>query len=260
MITIGRRVYGLGAIGLGIVGLVFGAVSPDWLPVPPHLPAYHVLAYGCAALLIVGGAAVNAPPRAHRGAAVGGLVLAALFAALMVVFELPQALARPADWGGWQAVAESTAMALGGVLAYALAPGTGALRAASLARLARWAFGACLLVFGVSHFLYARFTASMVPAWLPPSQLFWAWATGVAQLAAGVAMLSGVRARLAAILLTVMYAIFGLLVHLPSVVAAPSSLDNWTENAINFILMGAAWTLADSLAKARTRRRGAGAL
>src|SRR5437763_529874 len=79
------------------------------------------------------------------------------------------------------------------------------------------AFGACLLVFGTSHFLYAQFTASLVAAWLPPSRLFWAYATGAAQIAAGLAMLTGVKARLAAILLTIMYAAFGLLVHIPSI-------------------------------------------
>jgi uncharacterized membrane protein YphA (DoxX/SURF4 family) len=62
-------------------------------------------------------------------------------------------------------------------------------------------------------------------------------------------MLTGIQARLAAILLTAMYVIFGLLVHLPSVMADPSSHSNWAENAINLILTGAAWRLADSLAR-----------
>ena len=115
------------------------------------------------------------------------------------------------------------------------------------------AFGACLLIFGASHFVYARFTASLVPLWLPPAQLFWAYATGVAQIAAGLAMLSGVQARLAAILLTVMYAAFSVLVHVPSVIAHPSSQANWTENGINLLLAGAAWVLAESLSKSAKR-------
>jgi uncharacterized membrane protein YphA (DoxX/SURF4 family) len=153
------------------------------------------------------------------------------------------------DWGGWQAVAESTVMALGGLLAYARSPG--AREAASLARLARLVFGLCLIVFGVSHFVYVKLTASMVPAWLPPSQVVWAYLTGAAQIAAGVAMLSSVQARLAAILLTAMYASFSLLVHIPMLVGAPKSPDNWTENGINLVLTGAAWCLADT----QTRRR-----
>jgi uncharacterized membrane protein len=244
-LAVGRRVYGLGAILLGAVALAFGAISDDWLPVSAHLPGYRALVYAAAGVLILAGLAINLP----RTAAIAALVLAALFAAGMAVFELPHTVLKVADWGGWQAVAESTAMALGAVLAWTQTPGVGQARGATVRRIARWWLGACLLVFGTSHFVYAKFTASLVPAWLPPSQLFWTYLTGAAQIAAGLAMLSGVQARLAALLLTAMYVIFSLLVHIPSVIAAPASLDNWTENGVNLLLIGAAWTLADSLAR-----------
>jgi uncharacterized membrane protein YphA (DoxX/SURF4 family) len=241
MKSIGRWVYGLGAIGLGVVVLVFHAVSPDWLPIPAHLPGLQLLVWAVGGLLVLAGLAVNV----LRAGAVGGLILAALFGLGMAVFEAPFALTHPANWGGWQAVAESVAMALGGVLAWAQAPGgperPGVLRAARLA------FGVCLLIFGGSHFIYLNLTAPLVPAWLPPGQTAWAYITGVAQIAAGLAMLSGVRARLAAVLLTVMYVGFTVLVHIPSVIVAPRSLDNWTENAINLLLIGVAWTAADGL-------------
>jgi uncharacterized membrane protein YphA (DoxX/SURF4 family) len=228
---------------LGAATLAFGAVSQGWLPVPTHLQG--LVAYTAGALLVLGGVAINVG-RTARFAALG---LAGLLAAGMLAFEAPFTVMRPADWGGWQAVAESTVMALGGVLAYGRSPG--ARDSASLARLARLLFGACLLIFGGSHFVYAKFTASMVPAWLPPAQLFWAYATGAAQIAAGLALLSGVQARLGAILLTAMYAAFGLLVHLPSVIANPGSFGNWTENGVNLLLTGAAWCLADTLARVK---------
>jgi len=245
MVDVGRRVYGLGAVALGLVELRYGGFAEVWLPVPAHMPGYHILVYAAAGLVIVGGAAINW----GRTAAVAALALTTLFAVGMLLTELPHTVVKPTNWGGWQAVAESTVMALGGILAYAQTGGLDERRAAATGRAARLLFGLCLLVFGLSHFVYAKFTASMVPAWLPPSQLAWAYATGVAQIAAGLAVLSGVRARLAAILLTVMYAAFGLLVHLPSVLADPSSHANWAENAINLTLTGAAWSLADLLSK-----------
>ncbi|MGH7022456.1 MAG: DoxX family membrane protein [Caulobacteraceae bacterium] len=247
MIAIGRRVYGLGAILLGAVELWFGGFSEDWLPVPPHLASYHILAEAAGALLIAAGVAINLP----RVAAVAALALAALFAGTMLALELAPALAKPAVWGGWQAVAESTAMALGGVLAFTQTRAVGGKRAAAIARIARLVFGVCLLIFGVSHFVYAKYTASLVPAWLPPSRMFWTWLTGAAQIAAGLAILSAIRARLAAVMLTAMYVVFGLLVQLPSVIAHPSSHDNWAENGINLLLIGAAWCLADSLARGK---------
>jgi uncharacterized membrane protein YphA (DoxX/SURF4 family) len=98
-------------------------------------------------------------------------------------------------------------------------------------------------------------TAPLVPKWLPPTQEFWGYATGVFHIAAGVAILTGVQARLAAILLTVMYASFTPLVHVPTLLADPSSHFFWTENAVNLALTGVAWVVADSLAR-RSRIQG----
>jgi uncharacterized membrane protein YphA (DoxX/SURF4 family) len=125
---------------------------------------------------------------------------------------------------------------------------------AQLSRVALISMGVCLLMFGLAHFLYLDFTASMVPAWLPGGQRFWAILTGAAHLLAGVALLSGIKARLAAILLTVMFASFSVLVHLPTLIADPHSHLNWVINAINLALTGAAWSIATALAQTNTHR------
>ena len=84
---------------------------------------------------------------------------------------------------------------------------------------------------------------------MPPSQEFWGYATGVFHIAAGVAILTGVQARLAAVLLTIMFAAFTPLVHVPMLLADPSNHWIWNENAVNLALIGAAWVVADSLAR-----------
>ena len=244
-LAIGYRVYGLAAVFLGVVELVFGQFAAGWLPDTARAPASHGLVYGAAGVLILGGFLTNV----RRTVGVGSLALAVLYAGLMLVFHVPPALAKPTDWLVWQAIAESAAMSLGGVLAWSQIAGIDRSRAAAAARIARLGFGACLLVFGVSHFIYAKFTASLVPSWLPPSKLFWTYATGVAQFAAGLAMLSGIRARLAASLLAAMYAAFSLLVHVPAIVAKSTDHESWAENAINLVLTGAAWCLAESTNK-----------
>jgi uncharacterized membrane protein YphA (DoxX/SURF4 family) len=120
-----------------------------------------------------------------------------------------------------------------------------------LTRLGQLLFGVCALLFGGAHFFYMSLTVPLVPKWLPPSQQFWAYATGIGHIAAGVAIVTGVQARLAAILLTVMFASFTPLVHLPMLLADPTSRMNWSENALNIALTGAAWVVADSLARPR---------
>jgi uncharacterized membrane protein YphA (DoxX/SURF4 family) len=104
-------------------------------------------------------------------------------------------------------------------------------------------------LFGGAHFFYMNLTVPLVPKWLPPAQEFWAYATGVGHIAAGIAILTGVHARLAAILLTVMFASFTPLVHVPMLLADPSSQGNWSENALNLALTGVAWVVANSLAR-----------
>ena len=48
-----------------------------------------------------------------------------------------------------------------------------------------------------------------------------------------------------------MFASFTPLVHVPMLLADPTVYVNWTENALNLALTGAAWVVADSLARAR---------
>jgi hypothetical protein len=48
-----------------------------------------------------------------------------------------------------------------------------------------------------------------------------------------------------------MYASFTVLVHAPMLLADPSSHFIWSENALNLVLIGVAWVVADSLARPR---------
>jgi uncharacterized membrane protein YphA (DoxX/SURF4 family) len=141
------------------------------------------------------------------------------------------------------------------LIVYATSAEIDAVVAARLTRLGQLAFGVCALLFGGAHFFYMNLTVPMVPNWLPPTQEFWAYATGVGHIAAGVAIVTGVQARLAALLLTAMFASFTPLVHLPMLAADPSSYTNWTENALNLALVGATWVVADSLATPQFARR-----
>jgi uncharacterized membrane protein YphA (DoxX/SURF4 family) len=243
----GWRVYGLGVMALAMVCLAWGDFDPGQ-PVPKGFPERPALAYGAAAFMLVAGAAVEW----RRTAAWAAAALTAYYALIVVVLMNGRVmLAHFAEYGAYSGGAEQLAIAAGGLIVYAANARIDAALAARLTRLGQLAFGVCALLFGGAHFFYMNLTTPLVPKWLPPSQEFWAYATGVGHIAAGVAILTGVRARLAAILLTAMYASFTLLVHLPMLLADPSNHGIWSENALNLALIGAAWVVADSLARQR---------
>ncbi len=244
-LTFGWRVYGLGVIAMALLCLAYGTFDPGQ-PVPKSFPARTALAYAAAAYMLVAGAAVEW----RRTLAWGAAALAAYYTLVVIVLMNGHVLLKHyAEFGAYEGLAEQVAIAAGGLILYAASARIDAALAARLRRLGQLAFGAAVLVFGTAHFVYMNLTAPLVPKWLPPGQEFWGYATGIGHIAAGVAILTGVRARLAAILLTIMYASFTPLVHLPMLLAKPSSQWIWTENAVNLALTGVAWVVADSLAR-----------
>jgi len=103
--------------------------------------------------------------------------------------------------------------------------------------------------YGVVHFVALPQTARMVPAWIPPGQVFWAVATGIFDFLAAAAILSGILARLASRLLTAMIGGYALLIWIPRMFTDPRNHITWAGNAMNFALMGAAWMVADWFAR-----------
>jgi uncharacterized membrane protein YphA (DoxX/SURF4 family) len=251
MKELGARVYGLAAVFIGVLGLLWGDFEAGWIPVPATLPGRLLLAYAVGALLVAGGVLINW----RRTFVWGAALLTGVFATGLVLADLTRFILRLTQFDYWEATAEQVAITAGGLTAWASQAKIDQRLASRLQHAARIALGLSLVVFGIAHVVYLAYTASLVPKWLPPGQVFWTYATGAAQAAAGLALLSGVLDLLAARLLTAMYVIFGILVHIPLLRAAPANRFEWSENAVNLILVGVAWITADSLA-ARQRLAG----
>jgi hypothetical protein len=244
---VGWRVYGLGVVAVGLACLAFGEFDPG-TPVPANFPARIALAYAAGAFLVVAAVAVEW----RRTAAWGAAALSVYYALFVVILMNGRLLLTDyAVFGTYENIAIQLAIGAGSLIIYATTAGIDAALAARLTRLGQLAFGVCALVFGGAHFVYMNLTAPLVPKWLPPTQEFWGYATGVGFVAAALAILSGVQARLAAILVTAMLASFALLVHEPMLLANHSIHYNWTESAENLAVTGAAWVVADSITRPR---------
>jgi hypothetical protein len=234
--NLGRHVFGVAALAFGIITLAWHDYN-GW-----HQPRY--LVYAAAAALIFGGAAIQFRRTAKAGAA----ILAAVF--LVFVLQcVPGIFAAPRIYNSWGNFFEQFSLVAGAAIVYARLSSPWSRE--TLSRIGRILLGICATSFTLEQAFYLHPTASVVPKWLPPNQMFWAVATTVFFALAAVALLTNRTALLAARLLTMMLVIFGLIVWIPLLLSASRSHTNWSETVETFAIAGTAWILADLLGEYR---------
>jgi uncharacterized membrane protein len=233
----GRFAYALAGIWLGIIGLIWHDFAGVWQPIDNLGLGFNrsIVASIYAAAFLAAGIATLV----KKSAWVGLLVLAFLHL-LAALGWIPRAISHGV-WNGFCEMLSLTIAAL--VASLQLTPSPTHWRGRSLL-VGRMLFAICLLVFGLTHFVASDETARMVPSWLPPGQMFWAYATGVFYVAAAVALATRVRAVLAARLAALMMLGFNVLVWLPMLINKPIHFM-WAGNAITFAMAAAAWLMAD---------------
>ena len=102
-----------------------------------------------------------------------------------------------------------------------------------------------LAIFAAEHFLDARDLANGVPRWLP-GPLFWAYFVGVALLAAAVSFIAWRCVRWSASLLTLLFLIIVLTIHVPNLAAHLHERLFWTLVVRESAFAGGAMVLAGS--------------
>jgi hypothetical protein len=248
---LGRHVYGLAAIGFGVVDVVWLDFN-IWQQIGPlgNVPHREILVLIAAAITLIGGIAIQRRKTARAGAVTLGAFYLT-FAALRV----PYIVAKPTVYDSWGNLFEQLSIVAGALIVYGTAGESDAESSPGLARLGYNLFGVCVISFTLEQLIYLSGTAAYVPKWIPPGQMFWAITTTVAFALAAVALLSGRYALPASRLLTIMLVGFGLLVWLPAPFADPHKLINWAGNAQNAAITGAAWIVTDFLARRRATER-----
>jgi len=132
-----------------------------------------------------------------------------------------------------------------GAIALHAATETDAAKAVLFSQVARLGLGVCAISFTLGQALLLRDTAHLVPKWIPPSQMFWAILTTIAFALAAIAILINRPARLAMRLMTLMLAVFGVLVWVPHLVTHPQLHFNWSECVLTFLVTGATWMVSE---------------
>jgi uncharacterized membrane protein YphA (DoxX/SURF4 family) len=246
---LGRHVYGLAAVGFGILALVWHDFN-IWQQIRPlgNVPHREILLCIVAAIEIVGGIAILWPKTARVGAVALGTIYF-IFALLW----LPLFIQKPA-YDRLGNFFEQFSLVSGALIVYASFDLGDSVRAGKIARLGYIFFGICVISFTLEQLFYLSGTAAFVPKWIPPGQMFWAITTTILFALAAIALLSGHSALLASRLLTAMIVGFGLLIWLPAPFADPHSFLNWGGNAENLAIAGSAWIVADYLSQNRSAK------
>jgi hypothetical protein len=223
----------------GVAALAFGVITLAWHEYNGwHLPSYIV--YPAAAAEIFGGAAIQF----RRAAKTGAVALGAVYLGFVLAC-VPGIVAAPRIYNNWGNFFEQFSLATGAAIVYGRLSSTWS--GETVNRIGRILLGICAASFALEQAFYLHATASLVPKWLPPSQMFWAVTTTVLFALAAVALLANRMALLATRLLTTMLVMFGLLVWVPLLLSDPHNPTNWSETTETFAIAGAAWILADLL-------------
>lgn len=239
---------GYGRIAFGVAAVLFGVITLMWHDADTwqtltqiwKLPVGTIIGGCLMAAQIAGGVGLQFPRTVHLGSVVLGVVY--------VLFSLaciPGVIAGASLYERYGGNFFQMFSMLCGALALYAATEASASRALLFGRLPRLGLGVCAISFALGQVLYLRPTAGLVPKWIPPNQMFWAILTTVAFALAAIALLINRYARLATYLMTLMLALFGILVWIPRLIARPNGHFTWSEFALTFLITGAAWAVAD---------------
>ena len=240
-------VFALTMVGVGVLGWVRGDFVQMWQPVPKAFPAREVLIWLCAAVpLACGGGLLW-----RRTAGSAARLLFFYLLLWMIVFKLRFIFLAPLTEGAYQSNGENAVVVAGAWVLYVRLAARwdrrhlGFFSGAAGLRAARVLYALAMIAFGLSHFFYLDLTAPLIPAWLP-----WhtglAYCTGGAYLAAGLAILTGILAKPAAILSTLQMGLFTFLVWLPLAWTGTITASQWGEFTVSWVLTAAAWVVAES--------------
>jgi uncharacterized membrane protein YphA (DoxX/SURF4 family) len=251
-VEFGRGLLALASACLAILCLIYGDHAPLGRSLAAGIPLRDVWVYGPVMVL----AAASAGLCFARSALPSALTITG-YQAFTLVTCVPAILSSPLSLGAWYGFCETLTSLAGAVIFYALwrqqSPGSHLPAVSGFAvRVAQILFGLTCVFYGWSHFVYADYTASMVPAWLP-ARMGFAYFTGLCHIAAGVGITLGVVPRLAAALEAIMMTLFGLLVWVPTFLAQPRPAwatppeNQWSELVVNLLLATSAYIVAISL-------------
>jgi uncharacterized membrane protein len=196
--------------------------APAW---PESFPGQMVWAYGTGLIIIMTGLAVIVDKKARLALLTTGLLIL-VWAGLRNVYQL---ILNP-EYGGLLTNLFKSLSIGGGAFIVADTFQKREFAADAfiqkMATVGVYFVGAFLLVGGIQHFIFVDFVKFLIPTWIPGST-FWAYFAGVALIASGLGILTGIKRPLAALLSGIMIFIWVLVLHIPRAIENQNQ-NEWT--------------------------------
>ena len=247
LLPVGRWLYAIGLGSIGLMHLFF--MNFPWVVIPEYpawLPLRLLWVLVIGAALVGAGVSILFNLRGRKVAAWTGVGLLAL----VLIAHVPNQLTGKyaAVLGAWTNTLKEMALAGGAWMAALSFGDEGAEPPEWLERalpLGRYLFAAMLVIFGVDHFLYPKFVASLVPGWVGGA-MFWTYFAGVALITGGLGMLVKRVAWLASLMVGVMIFLWVLMLHIPRAIADPYTYvgNEWASVFEALAFSGMAFMLA----------------
>ena len=242
---LGAAVFAAGLAAIAAQNFLIADFLTELQPVPAGVPVRTLLAYINGAVLLAATASVLLNYRVRLAA----LCVTGLLGLWIVLLHVPKIFANPAAGGAWTPGLEILAMLGAGLMVLGLTS-----QDQRLARIGLVCLAITLPAFGILHFIYWEYVASVIPAWIP-GHTFWAYFTGLAHIAAGAAivlsLVPGFRpvAYLAATLWSVMVGLWVVVLHVPRALEHIDTRPEWTSLFVAITLCGGGLLMRQTLAR-----------
>jgi len=248
--------FAVGLIGMGVLALVYGDFAMVWQPVAQWFPARTALAYASGVLMAVCGVLLF-----FEATTAWALRIVLPYLVIWQMLKFPALVVAPKIEGVYLGFGELAVLLAGGWTLFAQLGDIDGTRLAwaggeRAVRVARYYFALWIIPIGLSHMLYLQPTLDLIPPWLP-GKAFWAYLTGLGQIASGLGVLFGVLPRLAAWAEAIQISLYALLIWLPAILLGNRNLGpsfahadrrlSFTAFFISWIIAAGAWAVAQNL-------------
>jgi uncharacterized membrane protein len=238
---VGRILFGVAMVFFGLLYL-FHAWGMAPAPGPPWTAETGFFAWLIGIGFVVAGLCILS----KMGEWLAAALLGAVFLLRVLFVFVPRLFSHLHDPGPWTSGFEVLALI---AVALVLAGGLESFDSMSwkgLVVAGRLLFAVTLVIFGIQHFMYAKFIAADIPAWIP-GHLFWAYFVGVAFVVAAFSIATKIEGRAGATLLGLMFLLWVVVLHAPRVMAAMHDGNEWTSAIMALAMGGGAFVMVGAL-------------